>query len=74
MDLAWALGLLVAGGLLLGIVMLVTRPPRCRACGVSATHVEEYEVSEHPRVLAVSYRCPRCGELVVRRPVGVPDA
>jgi hypothetical protein len=74
MDLAWALGLLLAAGLLLGTVMRVTRPPRCRTCGVTATHVEEYEVSQNPRVLAVAYRRPRCGELVARRPIGVPDA
>ena len=74
MDLAWTLGLLLAAGLLLGLVTLVTRPPRCRTCGVTATHVEEYEVSENPRVLAVAYRCPCCGELVARRPIGVQDA
>ena len=74
MDLAWTLGLLLAAGLLLGLVTLVTRPPRCRTCGVTATHVEEYEVSQNPRALAVAYRCPRCGELVARRPIGVQDA
>jgi predicted RNA-binding Zn-ribbon protein involved in translation (DUF1610 family) len=73
MDLPWALGVLLAAGLILGIVLLVTRPPRCRACGVIATPVEEYEVSESPRVLAVAYRCPRCGELVARRPISVPE-
>jgi predicted RNA-binding Zn-ribbon protein involved in translation (DUF1610 family) len=73
MDLLWGVGILVIGGAILGLVMLATRPPRCRECGVLATHVEEYEPSEAPRMLAVAYRCPRCGELVARRPVGVPE-
>ena len=73
MDLLWGIGILLGAGAVFGLVMLATRPPRCRECGVLATHVEEYEVSQSPRVLAVAYRCPRCGELVARRPVGVPE-
>lgn len=71
MDLLWGLGVLVMGGAILGLVMLATRPPRCRERGALATHVEEYELPESPRVLAVAYRCPRCRESVARRPVGV---
>ena len=73
MDLVWVVGMLLAVGAILGLVMLATRPPRCRDCGVLATDVEEYELSASPRVLAVAYRCPRCGDLVARRPVGVPE-
>jgi predicted Zn-ribbon and HTH transcriptional regulator len=73
MGLLWVVGTLLAVGAILGLVMFATRPPRCRDCGVVASDVEEYELSASPRVLAVAYRCPRCGGLVARRPVGVPD-
>jgi hypothetical protein len=73
MGLLWVVGTLLAVGAILGLVMLATRPPRCRDCGILASDVEEYELSASPRVLAVTYRCPRCGGLVARRPVGVPD-
>jgi DNA-directed RNA polymerase subunit RPC12/RpoP len=74
MDALWLGGMLLATGVILMLVILATRPPRCRECGVRATDVEEYELSAAPRVLAVAYRCPRCGGLVARRPVGVPEA
>jgi len=73
MDLVWVAVMLLTVATILGLVMLATRPPRCRVCGVAATEIEEYELSESPRVLALAYRCPRCGDLVARRPVGVPD-
>jgi predicted Zn-ribbon and HTH transcriptional regulator len=73
MDLFWVVGMMLAVAAILGLVILATRPPRCRDCGVLATDVEEYELSANPRVLAVAYRCPRCGSLVARRPVGVPE-
>ena len=72
-ELLWGVGVLLAAGASLGLVMLATRPPLCRGCRVLATHVEEYELSDSPRVLAVAYRCPRCGELIARRPIGVPE-
>jgi hypothetical protein len=58
MEVFWAAGLLLTAGAILGLVMLATRPPQCRDCGVPATDVEEYELSESPRVLAVAYRFP----------------
>jgi hypothetical protein len=73
MDVVWVSGLLLAVGAILGLMVLATRPPQCRDCGVPATDVEEYELSAAPRVLAVAYRCPCCGGLVARRPVGVPE-
>jgi hypothetical protein len=39
---------------------------------VTATDVEEYELSEAPRVIAVAFRFPRCAVLVARRLIGVP--
>jgi hypothetical protein len=72
-DVLWVVGGLLAVGAILGLVMLATRPPRCRDCDVLATDVQEFELSASPRVLAVAYRCPRCGSLVARQPVGVPE-
>ena len=73
MEALWVGGMLLAVGAILALVVLATRPPRCPECRVPATDVEEYELSGTPRVLAVAYRCPRCGALVARRPVGVPE-
>ena len=73
MDETWVSVIILAVLAVPILVVLGTRPPRCRVCGVPASDVEEYEVSPAPRVLAVAYRCPRCGELVARRPLGVPE-
>ena len=64
---ASALVLAVAGIL---VMLALARPLRCTACGVTAVSAEEYEVSSAPRVVAVTDRCPRCGEVVARRTVG----
>src|SRR5262249_2931062 len=61
MDLLRGVGILLMAGAIFGLVMLATRPPRCRECGVLATHVDEYDVSAAPRVLARRSRCPRLG-------------
>ena len=64
---ASALVLAVAG---IVIMLALARPPRCPACGVPAVSAEEYELSSAPRVIAVTDRCPRCGEVVARHTVG----
>jgi endogenous inhibitor of DNA gyrase (YacG/DUF329 family) len=64
---AVALVLAVAGIL---IMLALARPPRCPDCGVPAVSAEEYELSSAPRVVAVTDRCPHCGEVVARRTVG----
>ena len=68
---SWAVAmvLLLLG---LGILLALGKPPRCPSCGRRATVTEEYEVSAHPRLLAVAFRCPACGDLLARRTVGVP--
>ena len=71
-DGLWAVALLFTGGGVMAVVLLATRPPKCRPCGVRATEVEEYELSACPRVLAVAYRCPSCGALIARRTLDVP--
>ena len=72
-DALWLGAMLAATAAVLALVVLATRPPHCRDCRVTAIDVEEYELSEAPRVIAVAFRCPRCGALVARRPVG-PEA
>ena len=64
---ACALVLAVTG---IVIMLALAQPRRCQVCGVRAVSAEEYEVSSTPRVLAVTDRCPRCGEVVARRTVG----
>jgi endogenous inhibitor of DNA gyrase (YacG/DUF329 family) len=66
---------IAAGALILAIAGIVimfalARPPRCPTCGVAAVSAEEYELSSAPRVVAVTERCPRCGDVVARRTVG----
>ena len=74
MELLWAVGLPLAVAGILVLVALTTRPPRCRARGVPAVAVDEYELSAAPQVTAVTFRCPRCGELALRRAIGFPEA
>jgi predicted RNA-binding Zn-ribbon protein involved in translation (DUF1610 family) len=73
MEVLWGIGLLLASLAVVTLAALMTRPPRCRACQVLATSVDEYELSSTPRVIAVAFRCPRCGELVQRPLIGVPE-
>ena len=56
----------------LGVLLALGKPPRCRNCGRPAAVTEEYAVSAHPRLRAVAFRCPACGDPVARQAVGVP--
>jgi hypothetical protein len=64
---ACALALAVAG---IVVMLALARPRRCSSCGVRAVSAEEYELSSAPRVIAVTDRCPRCGDVVARHTVG----
>ena len=68
-DMVAAAALVLA---VIGIIVLLAsaRPPRCRSCGVAAVAAEEYELSSAPRVVAITDRCPRCGEVLARRTIG----
>ena len=62
-----ALLLSVAG---IVLMLVLARPPRCPACGLTAVSAEEYELSSTPRIVAITDRCPRCGDVVARRTIG----
>src|SRR5262245_11249553 len=72
-DVLWIAGMLLGAAAMLTWWLLATWPPRCQACGLPATDVEEEERTVPGGMLEVSYRCPACGDLVGRRLIGIPD-
>jgi ribosomal protein L37AE/L43A len=51
------------------MAQLLNRTPACPVCGEPTTVVDEHLVHDLPPVLEAHYRCPGCGEAVVRRDV-----
>jgi predicted RNA-binding Zn-ribbon protein involved in translation (DUF1610 family) len=51
------------------MAQLLNRTPACPGCGEPTTVVSEDLVHDLPPVLEARYRCPRCGEAIVRRDV-----
>jgi hypothetical protein len=51
---------------------LATAPPRCGRCGREGEEDGEDLLVASPPVIDVHFRCPRCGDPVATRRIGMP--
>lgn len=62
----------VSAAALLRALWLATAPPRCGRCGRAGEVDGEDLLVVSPPVVEVHFRCPRCGDPVATRRIGMP--